>query len=886
MCPHPAPNVDNVVMAAATRGQQRARSPREASLLEDIERIGAERDRVVRKGLPRTGNDLIDSEAVVVQACLRRLHESVPEGGGHASQSSSPALPSPSRHPVAGGTRVICTTTGKALDITHRTQMGAAPEQDTPDNDIVVPPLRTDTVVAQAALPRLMRMVAERMKLSTTVESQHESLADVVLKQSGEIHALRQENAQLKRQLEVYSDPNEVFQAYRRAWVASHARSQDSLAAASHSRNKLVQSLLDAKRASRQISAQVAMKRHIFHSMTDQLAVEFARDELSLEKAMCTFFPPASALNVMPSSVVDDVSTPPSFGAGGAAASAALTDGDGETNDPRAWTHGNTSIGSKVARSASSAAAPAVAVGISEKRRPTAAPIVSDKWLLTTGEEDDTSAAASRAKEEELLSQTHASFAQIHELTIHDVLGHVDELLQSGTVANGSTLSGGGGGVAAGIGGGGGASSSGGGKGGDEGNMTAVSKALSSEALIVTRRLDCTVRTVREQDPNAALIGTLLSVLLHSPSTFTILLVEMTSAVGRHEQIARHAALVGFQGLWDEMCVLGSRAALHIVDCTQVANEDTDTAVVANSHPMIDFPSLAVRRQAGGIEEGVHAATASPFVLSMRNAASGVAGAGAWLDSADTATLPDGDPRTVAVSPARNTLRPTRQPPGVVSLLAHSSIADDGVGSASAPNPTWTNPISTSLLRVYSSSMLKSCSADGIVRPFIGDLHSPFFCTEDQPGQHIDVSLQRMLLVPTAYSIASTHPIKGGHYPRNWRFEASLDGRHWVVLRDHVNDETLSRNRPMAVFHLGSSSAKYYQHFRMAQTGRNAVGTNHLCVCSLEVYGRLLFAKRATPEPSLTLPSRAIRPRGFAAATPLPPLVSKATAVKKSGGKK
>ena len=155
-----------------------------------------------------------------------------------------------------------------------------------------------------------------------------------------------------------------------------------------------------------------------------------------------------------------------------------------------------------------------------------------------------------------------------------------------------------------------------------------------------------------------------------------------------------------------------------------------------------------------------------------------------------------------------------------------------------------------------------------------------YFCTKDAPNQWISADLVDRVLMPTAYSIASSHPILTGYYPRNWNLEASLDGRVWAVLREHSNDETLGKSNPSAVFSLAdrgvieaarsaavaaaspaavplppaSRHLGYFRCFRLRQTGPNSFGSHELQIGSVELYGDLLCVEefsepRSPPTP-------------------------------------
>ena len=189
----------------------------------------------------------------------------------------------------------------------------------------------------------------------------------------------------------------------------------------------------------------------------------------------------------------------------------------------------------------------------------------------------------------------------------------------------------------------------------------------------------------------------------------------------------------------------------------------------------------------------------------------------------------------------------------------------------------WRNPYYQRVVSVKVSSRaaapaaLSALAARHVEEP---ELSVPFFCTKNAPGQWVEVDLAPAVLIPRAYSFASSHPIVSGAFPRSWRLEASLDGEAWTLLARHADEEAFSKLAPYATWQLphglaasaaaaaaattttgtgaeggvghgaggggsGGGSA-YYRFFRLASEGPNSQGTDEFQLSCIELYGRVL----------------------------------------------
>ncbi|KAK8646349.1 hypothetical protein V6N13_120139 [Hibiscus sabdariffa] len=77
-------------------------------------------------------------------------------------------------------------------------------------------------------------------------------------------------------------------------------------------------------------------------------------------------------------------------------------------------------------------------------------------------------------------------------------------------------------------------------------------------------------------------------------------------------------------------------------------------------------------------------------------------------------------------------------------------------------------------------------------------------------------------------------------YIRNWKFQACMDGRTWVDLRVHENDQTMCKPGQFASWPVtGPNALLPFRFFRVLLTGPTTDASNpwNLCICFLELYG-------------------------------------------------
>ena len=77
-----------------------------------------------------------------------------------------------------------------------------------------------------------------------------------------------------------------------------------------------------------------------------------------------------------------------------------------------------------------------------------------------------------------------------------------------------------------------------------------------------------------------------------------------------------------------------------------------------------------------------------------------------------------------------------------------------------------------------------------------------------------------------------------GHKLRNWELQGSLDGQTWQTLRIHQSDTSLPNHVMSTAAWPVDAGAQAFRHFRIAQTGVNSSGDQHLMCAGIELYGR------------------------------------------------
>uniref|UniRef100_A0A7S4GJL9 F5/8 type C domain-containing protein n=1 Tax=Eutreptiella gymnastica TaxID=73025 RepID=A0A7S4GJL9_9EUGL len=173
----------------------------------------------------------------------------------------------------------------------------------------------------------------------------------------------------------------------------------------------------------------------------------------------------------------------------------------------------------------------------------------------------------------------------------------------------------------------------------------------------------------------------------------------------------------------------------------------------------------------------------------------------------------------------------------------------------------WQNPtqlLDRRLLDVKTSSTFGSGKAADAVSAHMG-----YLITQDRPQSWIMIDFCKQLVVPKCYSFASSHPMYAGYYPRNWELQGSMDAKHWVCLKRHVDDTTLNKFNPIGYWRLDGlkgdedqqeaegtpavADRTFFRYFRLLQTGLNSFGTHEFQCSSFEIYGQLIYLSETCP---------------------------------------
>ena len=398
------------------------------------------------------------------------------------------------------------------------------------------------------------------------------------------------------------------------------------------------------------------------------------------------------------------------------------------------------------------------------------------------------------------------------------------------------------------------------------------------------------VRVVRKQGASSSIVGRIITAILYAPATALHLQVHMETTTGRRQQLVRQAAEANFSELWEQLS-LYSNPFIQLVTVSGEAavlqreggieggssgggrGADVRDLLVTDDGDVDEFPERRIQREKRQafrrLNEGLLSGK-KPIGFSPSRSRDGcqtfgqeegeqLLEEGVSQDARRTITSmavasPSGAPKQTTAPLVQ------QQHPGLIYLVA----TDCG-------KKPWSNPLRSGAIRVAVSSVLPPAKVEAIVSPFV-DPRSSYFSTRNEPGQFFSVAFDRMVVVPTAYSLASTHPISGGDYPRNWRFDGSCDGINWTLLRRHVNDESLSRRTPTFTWQLQRTpqSSTFYTMFRVVAEGPNITGGDALCATCLEVYGKLAYVVE-DPFPELEpVSAPAPRPAGFASMGGLP----------------
>lgn len=146
----------------------------------------------------------------------------------------------------------------------------------------------------------------------------------------------------------------------------------------------------------------------------------------------------------------------------------------------------------------------------------------------------------------------------------------------------------------------------------------------------------------------------------------------------------------------------------------------------------------------------------------------------------------------------------------------------------------WQNPFSQKLVDVTWSSIEKG-------KPSAIFEREPSECwTQDVPSSWftVDMGTGRSLRI-TAYTLRHGGATKQDLI-RNWTLKASVDGKEFITLMRHKDDESLMA--PFATMTWAiSGNTQAYRYFKVIQTGHNSSKHNFLSIGGVEFYGELIY---------------------------------------------
>ena len=95
----------------------------------------------------------------------------------------------------------------------------------------------------------------------------------------------------------------------------------------------------------------------------------------------------------------------------------------------------------------------------------------------------------------------------------------------------------------------------------------------------------------------------------------------------------------------------------------------------------------------------------------------------------------------------------------------------------------------------------------------------------------------KLKIKPTFYTLE--HCSHGYGLMRGWNFEGSNDGKNWILIRRHSNDDSLKYTRKIVTFKVDDCK-EHYRHFRIYSTETQHHGWSEITASLLEIYGHVL----------------------------------------------
>eukprot|EP01084_Bolivina_argentea_P310195 536723_1 len=151
------------------------------------------------------------------------------------------------------------------------------------------------------------------------------------------------------------------------------------------------------------------------------------------------------------------------------------------------------------------------------------------------------------------------------------------------------------------------------------------------------------------------------------------------------------------------------------------------------------------------------------------------------------------------------------------------------LGLSSNAKQSYTNPTVTGKVLLSSSSLDRKSS---LLSCFVGR-DAATCITNPNKASFIAIHLKDITLMVTKYTLRNTFNSRNSL--RNWNFEGSHDGMNWNILKQHQNDESL--NSKSGIHSWDVDCNKFFSHFRIIITGKNADNKWRLGCGGIELYG-------------------------------------------------
>lgn len=156
------------------------------------------------------------------------------------------------------------------------------------------------------------------------------------------------------------------------------------------------------------------------------------------------------------------------------------------------------------------------------------------------------------------------------------------------------------------------------------------------------------------------------------------------------------------------------------------------------------------------------------------------------------------------------------------------------IGTRGRKQP-WRNPADAGLTTVTASAL--AANPPSVHQNYLVGRSLVRCVSAAQPRMWFQVDLQDYQLVPTHYTLR--HYISWDTEAlRNWVLEGSHDGNKWVLVSQHVNDESLNKKGATHTWPVAPTS-QAYRYFRIRQTGLNSNNHHYLSCSGFELYGRV-----------------------------------------------